>query len=158
MLHRIIVFYTHLLLIYFPILLSIQIPLYVTTKILPVPLTSFFVPTPDVYSKACLRWIGYEPLCIPYWRHSLEGSLIQAMPTALMDWMILQYSLHLRRMEKKFKGDSQMPNEPPLSLSELRQETGLAQTAFTQVMSMFLGPWYRFGQSSGRADEQAVEL
>lgn len=71
----------------------IQIPMFVATKMLPqIPFSSFFIPTPEVYSKACLRWIGYEPLCIPYWIHSLEVALIHAIPKAFMGWISLNMS------------------------------------------------------------------
>lgn len=139
------------------LLLCLQIPSFVTTKILAVPLSSFFIPTPEVYSKSCLRWIGYEPLCIPYWRHSLQGTIVDALPEALMNWMTLQYVMHLRRMEN-FKGDSQMADKPPSNGLELNQELGMAQIAFRRVTSMFLGPWYRFGQSSGPVAKQAGAL
>lgn len=130
----------------------IQIPMFVATKMLPqIPFSSFFIPTPEVYSKACLRWIGYEPLCIPYWIHSLEVALIHAIPKAFMGWISLQYVLHLRSMEKftvpeeAIKGESQVPNEPQLKV---------AQPPFARVISMFLGPWCRFGPSSGPMTKQ----
>ncbi|KAJ8615619.1 hypothetical protein MRB53_034991 [Persea americana] len=77
-----------------------QIPLFVATKILPMSLSSFLAPTPEEYSKACLRWIGYEPLCMPYWRHSLQGTLAQAIPAGFTDWVALKCFLRLRKIRK----------------------------------------------------------
>lgn len=79
--------------------LSYQIPEFVKTKMLPFRFSSFFIPTPEVYSRACLRWIGYEPVCYPYWRHSLQRTLAQAMPKEFLDWAALQLVLHLRERE-----------------------------------------------------------
>ncbi|KAJ8639570.1 hypothetical protein MRB53_016264 [Persea americana] len=76
-----------------------QIPEFVKTKMLPFRFSSFFIPTPEVYSRACLRWIGYEPVCYPYWRHSLQRTLAQAMPKEFLDWAALQLVLHLRERE-----------------------------------------------------------
>ena len=78
----------------------VQIPLFVATKILPMSLSSFLAPTPEEYSKACLRWIGYEPLCMPYWRHSLQGTLAQAIPAGFTDWVALKCFLRLRKIRK----------------------------------------------------------
>ncbi|RWR96959.1 very-long-chain 3-oxoacyl-CoA reductase 1-like protein [Cinnamomum micranthum f. kanehirae] len=77
-----------------------QIPLFMATKMLPSPLSSFLAPTPEEYSRACLRWIGYEPLCMPYWRHSLQGTLAQAIPAGFTDWVALKCFLHLRKTRK----------------------------------------------------------
>ncbi|KAJ8615620.1 hypothetical protein MRB53_034992 [Persea americana] len=76
-----------------------QVPLFVATKLLPMTLSSFLAPTPEVYSKACLRWIGYEPVCLPYWLHSFQGSLVHAMPKGFLGWVALNYCLYLRKVE-----------------------------------------------------------
>jgi len=57
---------------------------------------SVFVPTPEMYSKTCTRWIGYEKLVEPYFLHSLQGFLIRAIPDALVDSYMLRYFLYFR--------------------------------------------------------------
>ncbi|KAH7570407.1 hypothetical protein JRO89_XS05G0102400 [Xanthoceras sorbifolium] len=53
-----------------------QIPLFVATKMTKFKRSTFFIPSPKMYSKASIRWIGYEHLCLPYWTHSLQWSLL----------------------------------------------------------------------------------
>ncbi|XP_058102096.1 very-long-chain 3-oxoacyl-CoA reductase 1-like isoform X1 [Magnolia sinica] len=78
-----------------------QIPLLVQTKMIALPLSSFFIPTPEVYSKACIRWIGHEPFNVPYWRHSLEAALLSALPEALIDECIIRYFFTMRKIEQE---------------------------------------------------------
>ena len=54
---------------------------------------------------------------------------MDALPEAVMNWMTLQYVMHLRRMEN-FKGDSQMADKLPSNGLELNKELGMAQIAF----------------------------
>jgi len=73
----------------------IQAPLFVSTKMTKMK-RSVFVPTPEMYSKTCTRWIGYEKLVEPYFLHSLQGFLIRAIPDALVDSYMLRYFLYFR--------------------------------------------------------------
>ncbi|XP_004310009.1 PREDICTED: very-long-chain 3-oxoacyl-CoA reductase 1-like [Fragaria vesca subsp. vesca] len=45
----------------------------------------------EKFSKASIRWIGYDHLCNPYWSHSVQGFMIHACPDALVNaltfWM-----------------------------------------------------------------------
>ncbi|XP_058094147.1 very-long-chain 3-oxoacyl-CoA reductase 1-like [Magnolia sinica] len=73
-----------------------QVPLYVATKMVSFKRSSFFVPSPDAYARAAIRWIGYEPLCTPYWRHSLQWCLVSLLPeTAISEWR-LQHGIRMR--------------------------------------------------------------
>ncbi|ESW35700.1 hypothetical protein PHAVU_001G257400 [Phaseolus vulgaris] len=72
-----------------------QVPLFVSTKMTKMK-RSVFVPTPELYSKTCTRWIGYEKLVEPYFLHSVQGFLIRAIPHALMDSYMLNYFLYFR--------------------------------------------------------------
>ncbi|XP_058787040.1 very-long-chain 3-oxoacyl-CoA reductase 1-like isoform X1 [Vicia villosa] len=73
-----------------------QIPLFVSTKMTRMK-ASLFVPTPDVYSKTCMKWIGYEKLVVPYFFHSLQSFVIRAIPDVLLDSYMLSYFLYWRK-------------------------------------------------------------
>ncbi|XP_058102095.1 very-long-chain 3-oxoacyl-CoA reductase 1-like [Magnolia sinica] len=92
-----------------------QIPLLVRTKMVPLRLSSFFIPTPEVYSRACMRWIGYEPFSVPYWRHSLQATILRALPEACIAQYLLRFFFKMHKIEEKrlkkeedMKKDSQM--------------------------------------------------
>ncbi|XP_059633607.1 very-long-chain 3-oxoacyl-CoA reductase 1-like [Cornus florida] len=75
-----------------------QIPLLVATKMASIKRSSFFIPSPETYSKASLHVIGSDQhLCMPYWPHSLQWSLMQALPDALLDWCLFRYFLGMRK-------------------------------------------------------------
>ncbi|KAL2903490.1 Very-long-chain 3-oxoacyl-CoA reductase 1 [Bienertia sinuspersici] len=74
-----------------------QIPLLVATKMASIKKSSFFVPSPSEYSKASIRWIGYDSVCVPYWTHALQWCLLSAMPDSLVNSMLLRYFLGLRK-------------------------------------------------------------
>ncbi|PRQ40075.1 putative very-long-chain 3-oxoacyl-CoA reductase [Rosa chinensis] len=71
-----------------------QAPRFVSTemtknlKSLPVPL---LIASLEKFSKASIRWIGYDHLCNPYWSHSVQGFMIHACPDVLINalsfWM-----------------------------------------------------------------------
>ncbi|KAJ4974583.1 hypothetical protein NE237_007757 [Protea cynaroides] len=65
-----------------------QVPLLVATKMSKVKRSSLFTPSPEEYSKASIQWIGYEHTCVPYWPHSIQMTLIRALPEAVVDWFI----------------------------------------------------------------------
>ena len=76
---------------------NFQIPLLVATKMTSIKRPSFFVPSPEMFSRASIRWIGYEHICVPYWTHSVQWCLTNALPDALLDWCLLWYFLGVRR-------------------------------------------------------------
>ncbi|KAK7280923.1 hypothetical protein RIF29_08498 [Crotalaria pallida] len=73
-----------------------QVPLFVSTKMTRMR-ASMFVPTPEMYSKACTKWIGYESVVVPYFFHYLQWFLIRAIPDALVDSYLLRYFLYWRK-------------------------------------------------------------
>lgn len=95
--------------------LNIQVPLFVSTKMTRMR-ASLFVPTPDKYSKACTKWIGYEKLVVPYFFHNLQSFLIRKIPDVLMDSYMLRYFLN--RREKGLIDDSQIKGLQASSNSE----------------------------------------
>lgn len=73
-----------------------QIPLYVATKMSPVKGDSPFIPSPEEYVKAAIRCIGYEPRCVPYWRHSIQWVLASLMPDSALNLWRLQVGIRKR--------------------------------------------------------------
>jgi 17beta-estradiol 17-dehydrogenase / very-long-chain 3-oxoacyl-CoA reductase len=59
---------------------------------------SAFVPTPDIYARAAVRWIGHSPLCTPTVGHQLLWCLASFLPDAAHDWIRLRENLRLRAL------------------------------------------------------------
>ncbi|XP_043705853.1 very-long-chain 3-oxoacyl-CoA reductase 1-like [Telopea speciosissima] len=74
-----------------------QVPLLVATKMIRIKKTNLFTPSPEKYSKASIRWIGYDHTCVPYWPHSIQTILIRALPESLVDWIYFRYHLNMRK-------------------------------------------------------------
>lgn len=74
-----------------------QAPLHVATKLASIRRSSFFCPSPDVYARSGVKWIGYEPLCSPYWPHSLLWKLVKVIPHSLFDTIRFQSCLDVRK-------------------------------------------------------------
>ncbi|KAF5940008.1 hypothetical protein HYC85_021175 [Camellia sinensis] len=88
---------------------SLQIPLLVATKMTSIKRSSFFIPSPETYSKASLRAIDLPlplafltlpvaflppPLPLPW---ELECCLIRALPDIVQDCCLLRYFLGMRK-------------------------------------------------------------
>ncbi|EEF47581.1 very-long-chain 3-oxoacyl-CoA reductase 1 [Ricinus communis] len=73
-----------------------QIPLFVATKMTRLK-SSFTVASAEMYAKASIRWIGYEQLCTPFWAHSFEWFILQALPDSVLDWMLFRIHNYLRK-------------------------------------------------------------
>ena len=79
------------------ILQSIQVPLYVATKMASIRKSSFMVPSADTYARAAVRHIGYEPRCTPYWPHSVMWFVISILPESLIDNFRLGMCIKIRK-------------------------------------------------------------
>lgn len=81
---------------------GMQLPMFVATK-----MTRGFnappllVPSTEVYSKASIRWIGYEHICVPYWFHSVQQFIMLGLPEALLDWYIFEFFLKIHNRKLK---------------------------------------------------------
>lgn len=84
-----------------------QFPLFVATRMIETAIkrSSLFIPSPETYSKASLRAIGYEQSSVPYWPHSVQWCLMRALPDALVDWCLFSYFSGMRKrgLEKQRK-------------------------------------------------------
>ena len=64
-----------------------QVPSYVDTKMIPEAVRakafSLFKPTPERFARSVVRWIGYDPLCVPYFPHFLQWCLASWAPDSL---------------------------------------------------------------------------
>lgn len=76
---------------------SEQIPLYVATKMSSIRKSSFFVPSADIFARSIIDWIGYDPICTPYWPHSLAWILVSLLPVALVDKWRLGFCKNIRK-------------------------------------------------------------
>ncbi|CAH1412927.1 unnamed protein product [Lactuca virosa] len=66
-----------------------QVPLYVATKMSSRRRASLFVASTDAYAQAAIRFIGYEPQCMPYWQHSILWAFARLLPEYIIEawWM-----------------------------------------------------------------------
>uniref|UniRef100_J3N7Z6 Uncharacterized protein n=1 Tax=Oryza brachyantha TaxID=4533 RepID=J3N7Z6_ORYBR len=78
-----------------------QIPLYVATKMSPVKGYSPFIPSPEEYAEAAVRCVGYEPRCVPYWRHSVQWFLLSMLPDSALNLWRLRVGISKRNERKK---------------------------------------------------------
>uniref|UniRef100_A0A0D9XRP2 Very-long-chain 3-oxoacyl-CoA reductase n=1 Tax=Leersia perrieri TaxID=77586 RepID=A0A0D9XRP2_9ORYZ len=83
-----------------------QIPLYVATKMSPVKDYSPFIPSPEVYAKAAVHCIGYEPRCVPYWRHSIQWFFASLLPDSALNLWRLQVGIKKRNEMKALLGEN----------------------------------------------------
>lgn len=57
---------------------------------------SLFAPSPEMYARAAVRYIGYEPRCTPYWAHALVWFLFTVVPEPIANKYVLDVSLGIR--------------------------------------------------------------
>ncbi|KAF3785079.1 Testosterone 17-beta-dehydrogenase 3 [Nymphaea thermarum] len=117
-----------------------QVPLYVSTKMTNIR-PSFFAPSADEYAGWCLRWVGHDAVCVPYWTHSIQSLAARFLPDAFLDWWFFRYFLVLR--EKAMKQQRLYSKEFLLALSTLIGLCSLfkALVAFLRwVWASFLRP------------------
>ncbi|KAF4378722.1 hypothetical protein F8388_006173 [Cannabis sativa] len=76
------------------------IPVFVATKMTKLKESSIFIASPETYSKASVRSIGYEQICTPYWAHSLQWFIANALPDTLLNWGILSYFVAVNKVAK----------------------------------------------------------
>lgn len=77
-----------------------QAPLHVATKLASIRRSSFFCPSPNTYAHSGVKWIGYEPLCSPYWPHSLLWKIVKWLPESLFDAVRFKACMDVRRRGK----------------------------------------------------------
>ncbi|KAF8018522.1 hypothetical protein BT93_H3412 [Corymbia citriodora subsp. variegata] len=61
-----------------------QTPLFIATKMTRLKRQHVFIPSAEIFSRASVRWIGYDRMCNPYWSHS-----VQAFVTRTLDAIIV---------------------------------------------------------------------
>ncbi|KAG8383262.1 hypothetical protein BUALT_Bualt05G0166100 [Buddleja alternifolia] len=83
-----------------------QIPLLVATKMPSIKKASFFIPSAETYSKASIRWIGHDQICIPYWTHALQTYLLRMLPDPILDWFM--FRMHLVMRQRGLRKDSRI--------------------------------------------------
>mmetsp|Transcript_2389 Transcript_2389/g.3447 ORF Transcript_2389/g.3447 Transcript_2389/m.3447 type:complete len:315 (-) Transcript_2389:37-981(-) len=70
-----------------------QIPLLVATKLSKVRKPSWDKPSPKLYAKSAVKFIGYERTCSPYWSHALQLYIMDVLPFFLVNK--ITYGMHL---------------------------------------------------------------
>ncbi|CAM8878532.1 unnamed protein product [Rhodiola kirilowii] len=81
-----------------------QAPVYISTKMMRRRKGSLIMPTPKVWSKASIRWIGYDDICVPYWPHYVMAILGKMTPTFILNWYMMKFNMSLREYYSKKDG------------------------------------------------------
>ncbi|XP_057542162.1 very-long-chain 3-oxoacyl-CoA reductase 1-like [Amaranthus tricolor] len=81
----------------FGIDIQCQVPMLVATKMASIKKASFFIPSPEQFSKASIKWIVYDTICVPYWTHALEWCIMNMIPDSLVNRMLLRYFISVRK-------------------------------------------------------------
>ncbi|XP_030527406.1 very-long-chain 3-oxoacyl-CoA reductase 1-like [Rhodamnia argentea] len=73
-----------------------QVPLFTATKMTMLKKRPIFVPSAEMFSRASIRWIGYDRQCNPYWSHAVEGFVFHTLDTISV-WYIERYMTWMRK-------------------------------------------------------------
>jgi len=91
------------------IFVQCQTPLFVTTKLSKIRKSSIVTPTPEAYAKVGVNALGGPFVFSPYFAHSIQLALLNAVPNVVANKLQLQMHLGLRARGMK-KRDSQKKN------------------------------------------------
>ena len=83
---------------------QMQTPLLVATSMTKhVNGPSWLMASPEKFSKASVRWIGYEPMCNPYWWHSVQWFILHVAspPDVLLNAISYWIFLRIKTMHEQ---------------------------------------------------------
>ena len=66
-------------------------------------LIPMFVPTPESYAGAAVRWIGHGSLCVPYLAHALQWCVTSVVPEFALDSYRLREHLDQRAIFRRLR-------------------------------------------------------
>ncbi|XP_010025379.1 very-long-chain 3-oxoacyl-CoA reductase 1 [Eucalyptus grandis] len=72
-----------------------QAPLFIATKMTRMKRRYLFIPSAEIFSRASVRWIGYDRVCNPYWSHSVQAFVARTLDTIIV-WGLECYAKWLR--------------------------------------------------------------
>lgn len=78
-------------------------PFYVTTKLSKIRVSSFLVPTPEIYASSMMRGAGMTKFTHGYWAHGLEGWIIRLLPDWIYSYIMMQKGEAIRQKAYKKK-------------------------------------------------------
>ncbi|KAL3728664.1 hypothetical protein ACJRO7_033273 [Eucalyptus globulus] len=76
-----------------------QAPLFVSTKMTKMKSWYLFIPSAEIFSRASVRWIGYDRVCNPYWSHSVQVFMARTLDTITV-WGLGCYAKWSRAQER----------------------------------------------------------
>lgn len=80
-----------------------------------------FIPTPDAYARAAVRWIGHGPLCAPNLGHQLLWCLAAVVPDFVHDELLLREHLWQRKVFQRM-GSSRASSRDGMAASDSRDK------------------------------------
>ncbi|KAK3418968.1 hypothetical protein EUGRSUZ_H04717 [Eucalyptus grandis] len=76
-----------------------QAPFFIATKMTKMKSRYLFVPSAEIFSRASVRWIGYDRVCNPYWSHSVQAFMARRLDTITV-WVLECYAKWWRAQER----------------------------------------------------------
>lgn len=76
-----------------------QAPLFIATKMTRMKRRYLFIPSAEIFSRASVRWIGYDRVCNPYWSHSVQAFVARTLDTITV-WGLECYTKWVRDQER----------------------------------------------------------
>ncbi|XP_039156211.1 very-long-chain 3-oxoacyl-CoA reductase 1-like [Eucalyptus grandis] len=76
-----------------------QAPFFIATKMTKMKSRYLFIPSAEIFSRASVRWIGYDRVCNPYWSHSVQAFVARTLDTITV-WGLECYAKWLRAQER----------------------------------------------------------
>ena len=77
--------------------LTLQVPMFVTTKLAKLKKASLFVATTQAYARAAIAAIGYETVVSPYWSHALQIWALTNLPEWFVSFVVLHMHAGIRK-------------------------------------------------------------
>ncbi|KAL3728662.1 hypothetical protein ACJRO7_033271 [Eucalyptus globulus] len=76
-----------------------QAPFFIATKMTMMKRRYLFIPSAEIFSRASVRWIGYDRVCNPYWSHSVQAFMACTLDTITV-WGLECYAKWVRDRER----------------------------------------------------------
>ncbi|KAK3418957.1 very-long-chain 3-oxoacyl-CoA reductase 1 [Eucalyptus grandis] len=79
-----------------------QAPFFIATKMTRMKRRYLFIPSAEIFSRASVRWIGYNRVCNPYWSHSVQAFVACTLDTITV-WGLECYAKWVRDRERSHR-------------------------------------------------------
>ncbi|XP_039156210.1 very-long-chain 3-oxoacyl-CoA reductase 1-like [Eucalyptus grandis] len=110
----------------------LRVPLFIATKMTMSRRCSMLLPSPEMFSGASVRWIGYERQRNPYWLHAVQGFVVRATEAFIICFMAMfSRSIDLEYKEAGIDIQCQVPLFKATKMTMLRRRLMLVPSPET---------------------------